>query len=109
MDVIKTWRQTDWIWEVLDGDLISAKGTSLGGDNGIAVAIMLAVLDDDSIAHPPLEAVFTVDEEIGMLGADYIDVSDLKGRLFMNMDSEDEGVFTVSCAGGANGYLYSSV
>ena len=87
--------------EVLDGDLISAKGTSLGGDNGIAVAIMLAVLDDDSIAHPPLEAVFTVDEEIGMLGADYIDVSDLKGRLFMNMDSEDEGVFTVSCAGGA--------
>lgn len=87
--------------EVLDGDLISAKGTSLGGDDGIAVAYTLAVLDDASIAHPPIEAIFTVDEEIGMLGADAIDVSDLKGRLFMNMDSEDEGIFTVSCAGGA--------
>ncbi|MFQ9514495.1 MAG: aminoacyl-histidine dipeptidase [Eubacterium sp.] len=85
----------------IDGDLISAKGTSLGGDDGIAVAYSLAVLEDESIAHPPIEAIFTVDEEIGMLGADFIDVSDLKGRIFMNMDSEDEGVFTVSCAGGA--------
>lgn len=58
------------------------------------------ILDDDSLAHPPIEAVFTVDEEIGMLGADYMDASDLKGRLFLNIDSEDEGVFTVSCAGG---------
>lgn len=86
---------------VLDEDFISAKGTSLGGDDGIAVAYSLAILDDDTIAHPPIEAIFTVDEEIGMLGADFIDVSDLKGRIFMNMDSEDEGVFTVSCAGGA--------
>lgn len=85
----------------INGDLISAKGTSLGGDNGIAVAYSMAILDDDAIAHPPVEAVFTVDEEIGMLGADALDTSDLKGRLFMNMDSEDEGVFTVSCAGGA--------
>lgn len=85
----------------INGDLLSAKDTSLGGDNGIAVAYSLAVLDDESIAHPPIEAVFTVDEEIGMLGADFLDVSDLKGRLFMNMDSEDEGIFTVSCAGGA--------
>lgn len=85
----------------INGDLLSAKDTSLGGDNGIAVAYSMAILDDDSIAHPPLEVIFTVDEEIGMLGADFIDVSDLKGRLFMNMDSEDEGVFTVSCAGGA--------
>jgi len=54
------------------------------------------------MAHPPVEAIFTVNEEIGMLGAATIDVSDLKGRLFMNMDSEDEGVFTVSCAGGAS-------
>lgn len=87
---------------MIEGDLISAKGTSLGGDDGIAVAYALAILDDDSIAHPPIEAIFTVDEEIGMLGADFINVSDLKGRLFMNMDSEDEGVFTVSCAGGAS-------
>lgn len=86
----------------INGDLLSAKGTSLGGDNGIAVAYALALLDSDEIAHPPLEAIFTVDEEIGMLGADFIDVSDLKGRIFLNMDSEDEGIFTVSCAGGAS-------
>lgn len=86
---------------MIEDDLILAKGTSLGGDNGIAVAYSLAILDDSSLIHPPVEAVFTVDEEIGMLGADYLDMSDLKGRLFLNMDSEDEGVFTVSCAGGA--------
>ncbi|MDO4169077.1 MAG: aminoacyl-histidine dipeptidase [Lachnospiraceae bacterium] len=86
----------------INGDLISAKDTSLGGDNGIAVAYALAILDSDEIAHPPIEAIFTVDEEIGMLGADFIDVSDLKGRIFLNMDSEDEGIFTVSCAGGAS-------
>ncbi len=86
----------------INGDFISAKGTSLGGDDGIAVAYTLAVLDDEEMAHPPVEAIFTVNEEIGMLGAASIDVSDLKGRLFMNMDSEDEGVFTVSCAGGAS-------
>lgn len=85
----------------INGDWLSAKNTSLGGDNGIAVAYALAILDSDSILHPPIEAVFTVDEEIGMLGADFLDVSDLKGRLLINMDSEDEGVFTVSCAGGA--------
>ena len=86
----------------INGDYISAKGTSLGGDDGIAVAYTLAVLDDEEMAHPPIEAIFTVNEEIGMLGAATIDVSDLKGRLFMNMDCEDEGVFTVSCAGGAS-------
>ena len=84
----------------VEGDYVSANGTTLGGDDGIAVAYALAILDDDSLAHPPIEAVFTVDEEIGMLGADYMDASDLKGRLFLNIDSEDEGVFTVSCAGG---------
>lgn len=85
----------------IDGDWITAKGTSLGGDNGIAVAYALAVLDDETLAHPPIEAIFTVDEEIGLLGAGGIDVSDLKGKLFLNMDSEDEGVFTISCAGGS--------
>ena len=70
----------------IDGDYILAKGTSLGGDDGIAVAYTLAVLDDEEMAHPPIEAIFTVNEEIGMLGAATIDVSDLKGRLFMNMD-----------------------
>ena len=85
----------------VEGDFLSAKGTSLGGDDGIAVAYALAVLDSDDIAHPPIEAVFTVDEEIGLLGATFLDASDLKGKKLLNMDSEDEGVFTVSCAGGA--------
>ncbi len=85
----------------VNGDLISAKGTSLGGDDGIAVAYSLAILDDPDMPHPPLEVIITTDEEIGMLGAAYMDVSDIKGHLFLNMDSEDEGIFTVSCAGGA--------
>ncbi len=85
----------------IDGDMIYAKGTTLGGDDGIAVAIMLALLDDDDLAHPALECIFTVDEEIGMPGAAGIDVSMLQGRRMLNLDSEDEGVFTVSCAGGS--------
>ena len=95
--------ETDGLDLEIDGDYLQAKGTSLGGDDGIAVAYALAILDDDSLAHPPIEAVFTVDEEIGMLGADYMDASDLKGRLFLNIDSEDEGVFTVSFRGGHSG------
>lgn len=87
--------------EIIEGDFISAKGTSLGGDDGIAIAYALALLDSEDIPHPPLEVVITVDEEVGMLGADYLDTSDLKGKTLLNIDSEDEGVFTVSCAGGA--------
>lgn len=84
----------------VNGDYLSAKNTSLGGDDGIAVAYALAVIDSDDIAHPPIEAIFTVDEEIGLLGAAALDTSDLKGKLMLNLDSEDEGFFTVSCAGG---------
>lgn len=84
-----------------DGHSIFAKGTTLGGDDGIAVAYALALLDDTSIPHPPLEVVITTDEEVGMLGAAAIDLSMLKGRTLINIDSEDEGIFTVSCAGGA--------
>lgn len=84
----------------VDGDQVYAKGTTLGGDDGIAVAMALAVLESDGICHPRLEAVFTVDEEIGMLGAAALDVSPLKGRKLINIDSEVEGIFTVSCAGG---------
>ncbi len=94
---------------LVDGDLLTADGTSLGGDDGIAVAYALAILDDDSIAHPPLEVVFTSDEEAGMIGADFLDVSDLKGRTLINIDSEDEGIFTVSCAGGATAVLHLPV
>ena len=84
-----------------DGRCVFAKGTTLGGDDGIAVAYALALLDDTSIPHPPLEVVITTDEEVGMLGASAIDLSMLKGRTLINIDSEDEGIFTVSCAGGA--------
>ena len=84
----------------VDGDIVYAKDTTLGGDDGIAVAMGLALLDDKELQHPRLEVVITVDEEIGLLGAADIDVSPLKGHTMINLDSEVEGVFTVSCAGG---------
>ena len=84
-----------------DGKFVYAKGTTLGGDDGIAIAYALALMADPAIPHPPLEVVITVDEEIGMLGAAVIDLKELKGRTLINIDSEEEGVFTVSCAGGA--------
>lgn len=85
----------------IDDGFVKARGTSLGGDDGIAVAMAMAILDDDSnIPHPPLEAVFTVDEEIGMLGAGALDCFDLKSKYLLNIDSEVEGVLTVGCAGG---------
>ena len=83
-----------------DNGKIYADGTTLGGDDGIAIAYALAILASDDIPHPPLEAVFTVDEEIGMLGAAAIDCSHLKSRIMLNLDSEDEGYLLVSCAGG---------
>ena len=82
-------------------DYIYAEGTTLGGDDGIAVAYALAILDADDIAHPPLEVVITVDEEIGMLGAAGLDTKPLSAKLMLNLDSEDEGQLLVSCAGGA--------
>ena len=85
----------------VDGDSIYAEGTSLGGDDGIAVAYALALLDSDTIGHPRLEVIFTVDEEVGMDGAMAIDLSMLKGNRLLNLDSEDEGIFLTSCAGGA--------
>ena len=83
-----------------DGEWVWAEGTSLGGDDGIAVAISLAVLEDNSIIHPPLEVLITVDEETSLEGAKNVDLQGLKGRRLLNLDSEEEGVFTVSCAGG---------
>lgn len=84
----------------VDGDFISAEGTSLGGDDGIAVAYILALLDSKEIPHPRLEAVLTVGEEVGMDGAREIDLSMLKGRRMLNLDNEEEGVLLTSCAGG---------
>ena len=89
-----------------DGTCVFANGTTLGGDNGIAVAYMLALLADKTIPHPPLEIIITVDEEIGMEGAAGVDLSSFKGRTMLNLDSEDEGIFTVSCAGGARGTIH---
>lgn len=84
---------------VTDG-VLTANGTTLGADNGIAVALMLTVLDDNSLAHPALECVFTTDEESGLVGAETLDKSQIDARTMINLDSEEEGVATVSCAGG---------
>lgn len=84
----------------VEGDFLRARGTTLGGDDGIALAYALALLEDSTLPHPPLEVVFTVDEEIGLLGAAQIDLSMLKGKKLLNLDSDEEGIFFVSCAGG---------
>ena len=78
---------------------LSAEGTTLGADDGIAVAFALAVLDSDDIEHPDIEAVFTVSEEVGLLGAEALSYSLLKGKYLLNLDTEDEGVIFTSCAG----------
>ncbi len=90
----------DSIQAYVDGDFYKARGTTLGADNGIALAMILAVLDNDSLIHPEIEAFFTADEEAGMTGALHFDYSLLKGKRLINLDSEEEGVFCVSCAGG---------
>ena len=92
-----------------DGQYVFANGTTLGGDDGIALAYALTLLADKTIPHPPLEVIFTVDEEIGMEGAAGVDLSQLKGRTLLNIDSEEEGIFTVSCAGGARGTIHMPV
>lgn len=84
----------------IDGDEIYAEDTTLGGDDGIAVAYMLAVLESDDLQLPAIEALITTDEEIGLLGAAALNGDELKGRTLLNMDSEEEGILTVSCAGG---------
>lgn len=91
--------ETEGLDLFVDGDVIGARGTTLGGDDGIAVAMALAVLDADDIPHGPLECVFTADEEVGMIGARALDASDLKAKYLINIDSEEEGVLTISCAG----------
>lgn len=91
---------TDPLDLIIKDGVLSANGTTLGGDNGAAVACMLAILDDDTLTHPALECVFTTQEEIGLNGAEALDKSLLSARTMINLDSEDEGVATVSCAGG---------
>lgn len=93
----------------IDGDLILAEGTTLGGDDGIAVAYGLAALAADDLEHPRLEVLLTSDEEVGLLGAESCDLSMLKGKMLINLDSEEEGIFLTSCAGGARANMFLPV
>ncbi|GKX30007.1 aminoacyl-histidine dipeptidase [Vallitalea longa] len=90
---------------VVEGDFISANGTTLGADNGMAVAYCLAILDSNKIEHPALEIFITTNEEAGMNGALALDPANLSGKYLVNLDSEEEGEFLVSCAGGLKTYI----
>ncbi|SFM33102.1 aminoacyl-histidine dipeptidase [Methanolobus profundi] len=93
---------TDPIIPVIEGEWLKAQGTTLGADNGIAIAFALAIAEDKELAHPPLELLFTVDEETGLTGANALMPDFITGKILLNVDSEDEGIFTVGCAGGLN-------
>ena len=94
----------DAIRPIVEGDVLRADGTTLGADDGISVAMILALLDDAELNHPKIEALLTTDEETGMVGAFAFDCSHLTGHKLINLDSEYEGVLMCSCAGGANAY-----
>jgi dipeptidase D len=99
----------DPIQAYIDGDFVKAKGTTLGADNGIGVAMGMAVMLSDNVAHPPLELLLTVDEETGLTGANRLATDMLDAKILMNIDSEEEDAFTIGCAGGINTigkYLY---
>ncbi|UCD79121.1 MAG: aminoacyl-histidine dipeptidase [Desulfobacterales bacterium] len=95
----------DPIQHIIDGDWLRADNTTLGADNGIAIALALAIAGDDDVAHPPLELLFTVDEETGLNGAKKLEPGFIEGRVLLNVDSETEGVFTVGCAGGRHTHI----
>ena len=95
----------DPIVPVQAGEYLTADGTTLGSDNGIGVATMLAVMEASDLAHGPLELLFTVDEETGLTGAASLDASLLRGRQLLNLDSEEEGILYVGCAGGGESLL----
>lgn len=92
--------EKDGLHLAVENGYIHANGTTLGGDDGIAVAMGLAILEDNTIEHPALEVVFTTEEEVGMEGAIALDTSDLQAKYLLNLDSEDEGHFLAGCAGG---------
>ncbi|MGD8539246.1 MAG: aminoacyl-histidine dipeptidase [Candidatus Aminicenantes bacterium] len=95
----------DPISTMMEGEWIRAEGTTLGADNGVGACAALAILEDDSLVHPPIECLFTVDEETGLTGATKIQPGFLKGKKLLNLDSEDEGEFTIGCAGGADALI----
>ena len=90
----------DPIKHVFHGDWLKGDGTTLGADNGIALAIAMEIATDKTVLHPPLELLFTVDEETGLTGANALKPGWLKGKVLLNLDTEDEGIFTIGCAGG---------
>lgn len=92
--------EKDAIETYIDGEWLKAKGTTLGADDGIGVAIALAILDNNEIEHGPIECLFTVDEETGLTGAKALEAGVLKGKMLLNLDSEDEGQLFIGCAGG---------
>ncbi|MCE5205639.1 MAG: aminoacyl-histidine dipeptidase [Porphyromonadaceae bacterium] len=91
---------TDPIETTVDGEWVKARATTLGADNGIGCAMMMAILEDNSIEHPAIEALFTIDEEVGMDGANGLEGSMLEGSLMLNLDTEEEGELCIGCAGG---------
>jgi dipeptidase D len=95
----------DPIQTEIKGEWLYAQGTTLGADNGIGLAAALAVMEEKSLVHGPLEFLFTVDEETGLTGANKIQKGFLAGKMLLNLDSEDEGTFTIGCAGGADSTL----
>lgn len=93
---------TQGIEMLIEGDWVKAKGTTLGADNGLGVATIMAILESDTIAHPPLEALFTIDEETGMTGAMHLQSNVLKGEILLNLDTEEDDEIGVGCAGGVD-------
>src|SRR5271157_763313 len=93
---------TDPIRLVVDGDWLKADGTTLGADNGVGVAAALAVMESQTVAHGPLEFVFTIDEETGLTGASEFPAGLLKSKYFLNLDTEEIGTLCIGCAGGLN-------
>ena len=87
----------------VDGDFVKAKGTTLGADNGLGVSTIMAVLENEAeIEHPPIEALFTIDEETGMTGAKELDASKLSGEILINLDTEEDNEIGIGCAGGVD-------
>ena len=97
--------ERDPIQLIHEGDWIRANGTTLGADNGIGIALMMSIVEDETVKHPRLELLLTVEEEQGVVGADNLDPSLISGKTLINIDSEAEGVFTVGCAGGGSVYM----
>ncbi len=101
-DVVHDFEKDPIDWYLTEDGWMTARGTTLGADNGIGMALSLAVLDDDSLSHGPLECLFTVDEEVGLVGAAGLEPGVLKGKALINLDNEDDGYICIGCAGGVN-------